>query len=250
MYARVNIIFGRRDKVDDGLAHLEESDRGAVESTAGNLGLTTFVDREAGVIVAVSYWDEPAHSSEAVLTRAREGAAAAAGGDLVVESYEVAAQDRRSVPSSGATVRVERVQIDSSKIADGVAFIRDEVLPQLRTGAGFCSAELLIDRGCGHRTVAHRVDHRCRRRPHRHGSPRAAGRGRGAGRDQVPPDRDLYPGAHLRPRRLIPTRRYRSEDRQSRACTAGLPGRRDGRRDHEPGVADRAGTSTLAKVCN
>ena len=70
MFARVNIIFGRRDKVDDGLAHLEESDRGAVESAAGNLGLTTFVDREAGVIVAVSYWDEPAHSSQAVLTRA------------------------------------------------------------------------------------------------------------------------------------------------------------------------------------
>ena len=149
MFARVNIIFGRRDKVDDGLAHLEESDRGAVESAAGNLGLTTFVDREAGVIVAVSYWDEPAHSSQAVLTRAREGAAAAAGGDLVVESYEVAAQERRSVPLSGATVRVERVQIDSSNISDGVAFIRDEVLPQLRTGAGFCSAELLIDRGAG-----------------------------------------------------------------------------------------------------
>jgi hypothetical protein len=147
--ARVNIIFGRRDKVDDGLAHLEDADRGAVEATAGNLGLTTFADREAGVIVAVSYWDEPTHSSEAVLTRAREDAAAAAGGDLVVESYEVAARERRSVPLSGATVRVERVQIDSSNISDGVAFIRDEVLPQLRTGAGFCSAELLIDRGAG-----------------------------------------------------------------------------------------------------
>ena len=153
MYARVNIIFGRRDKVDDGLAHLEESDRGAVASAAGNLGLTTFADREAGVIVAVSYWDEPAHSSEAVLTRAREDAAAAAGGDLVVESYEVVAQDRRSVPSSGAAVRVERVQIDSSKIADGVGFIRDEVLPQLRTSAGFCSAELLIDLPDGSKTL-------------------------------------------------------------------------------------------------
>jgi hypothetical protein len=149
MYARVNIIFGQQDKVDDGIAHLEESDRGAVEATAGNLGLTTFVDRQAGVIVAVSYWDEPAHSSEAVLTRAREGAAAAAAGDLVVESYEVTVQERRSVPLSGAIVRVQRVQIDSSKIAAGVAFICDEVLPQLRTGAGFCSAELLIDRGAG-----------------------------------------------------------------------------------------------------
>ena len=36
--------------------------------------------------------------------------------------------------------------------SDGIASMHDrllEVLPQLRTGAGFCSAELLIDRGAG-----------------------------------------------------------------------------------------------------
>jgi hypothetical protein len=149
MYARVNSIFGKQDKVEDGIAHLEESDRAAVEATKGNLGLTTLVDREAGVIVAVSYWDEPAHSSEAALTRAREGAAAAAGGDLVVESYVVAVQERRSVPSPGATVRVARVQIDAARVSDGLAFIRDEVLPRLGARTGFCSGELLIDHATG-----------------------------------------------------------------------------------------------------
>lgn len=114
MYGRVNIIFGEKDEVENGVAHLEASDRAAVEATAGNQGLTTLVDREAGMIVAVSYWDALTHSSEAALARAREGAAAAAGGDLIVESYEVVMQERMTAPV-----------------------------------AGFCTAELMIDRGTG-----------------------------------------------------------------------------------------------------
>lgn len=152
MHARVNIIFGQRDKIEDGIHHLEQSDksdRAAVEATDGNLGLTTLVDRETGVIVAVSYWDEPSQSSEAALTRAREGAAAAAAGNLVVERYEVSSREVLTVPSSGATVRMERVQIEPAMAVDGVAFIRDEVLPQVRAAAGFCGAELMVDQGAG-----------------------------------------------------------------------------------------------------
>jgi hypothetical protein len=149
MYARVNIIFGEKDKADAGIAHIEGTDRGVVEGTSGNQGLTTLVDRQAGVIVAISYWDEPLHSSEAALTQARGGAATAAGGDLVVERFEVAIGERRSVPAPGAVVRMARVQIEPTRIADGMTFIRTEVLPPLRIVAGFCSAELLIDRSSG-----------------------------------------------------------------------------------------------------
>ena len=58
MYARVNIIFGTAGKVGAGVAHIEKSDRDAVEAAAGNRGLTTLVDRKTGVIVAISYWDD------------------------------------------------------------------------------------------------------------------------------------------------------------------------------------------------
>src|SRR6185369_15910480 len=79
MYARVNIIFGSEDRVGPGVAHIEKSDRDVVEAAAGNRGLTTLVNRKTGVIVAMSYWDDLRHSSEAALTKAREGAAEAAG---------------------------------------------------------------------------------------------------------------------------------------------------------------------------
>ncbi|MFC4946225.1 hypothetical protein [Pseudonocardia sp. GCM10023141] len=149
MFARVNIIFGKPDKVENGIAQLEEFDRLAVESTVGNRGLTTLVDRDAGVIVALSYWDEPAHSSEAALTRARESAVAAADGNLVVETYEVATRKSASALEPGSVVRLTRVQIESARIAEGLTFVRDEVLPPLQAGTGFRGAEVLIDRDSG-----------------------------------------------------------------------------------------------------
>ncbi len=149
MYARVNIIFGAKDRIDAGIARIEGSDRPVVEATSGNQGLATMVDRAAGVIVAMSFWDEPLHSSEASLTRAREAAAAAAGGDLVVERFELAGRTQPSPPRPGAVVRMARVQLDPATMADGLAFFTREVLPTVETVAGFCSAEVLVDRESG-----------------------------------------------------------------------------------------------------
>ena len=149
MYARVSIIFGTEDQVGPGVAHIEKSDRDAVEAAAGNRGLTTLVDRKTGVIVAMSYWDDLRHSSEAALTKAREGAAKAAGGALVTESFEVAVAERPAVPDPGATVQMTRVQLDPVRVDAGLAFVRDELLQRLSACSGLCTAELLIDRVIG-----------------------------------------------------------------------------------------------------
>lgn len=149
MYARVNIIFGTEDKVGAGVAHIEKSGRAAVESATGNRGLTTLVDRQAGVIVAMSYWDDLRHSSGAALTKAREGAAEAAGGSLITESFEVAVAEQPTVPDPGAPVQMTRVQLDPVRVDAGVAFVRDELLQRLSACSGLCSAELLIDRKIG-----------------------------------------------------------------------------------------------------
>jgi hypothetical protein len=149
MYARVNIIFGTEDKVGPGVAHIEKSDRYVVEAAPGNRGLTTLVDRKTGVIVAISYWDDPGQSSEARLTKAREDAAEAAGGALITENFEVAVAERLAVPDPGATVQMTRMQIDPSRVDAGLAFVRDELLQRLSACSGLCSAELLVDRVIG-----------------------------------------------------------------------------------------------------
>ena len=81
MHARLNFIFCEKGQLDDGVAHIERADRAAVEALDGSAGLTTLVDDEAQVIVALSYWQELLRSSEATLTEAREVAAKAAGGN-------------------------------------------------------------------------------------------------------------------------------------------------------------------------
>ncbi|MCE3549853.1 hypothetical protein LWC33_00095 [Pseudonocardia sp. RS11V-5] len=149
MYARVNTIFGLRAKIDSGVAQIEESDRSAVESADGNRGLTTLVDPEGGVIVAMSYWDDPQHSSGAALTRAREGAAVAAGGELVAESFEVVVAERPTVPEPGAMVRMTRLQLEPTRLDAGLAFVRDELLHRMSAGSGLCSSEMLVDRKNG-----------------------------------------------------------------------------------------------------
>ncbi|WP_232666943.1 hypothetical protein [Pseudonocardia sp. TRM90224] len=149
MFARANSIFGEPDRVEDGLAYLEGSDRAAVEATPGNRGLTTLVDRSAGVIVALSYWDDLAQSSEASLTRAREGAVLAARGDLVVESFEVQAHEGTLAGVPDAAVRLTRFWIEAAKVAAGLALLRDQLLSRLRSGHGFCGAEILHDQGSG-----------------------------------------------------------------------------------------------------
>lgn len=149
MYARVNTIFGTEDKIGDGVDHIERSDRGLVESTAGNQGLTTLVDRAAGVIVAMSYWDDLQHSSQATLTRAREGAAIAAGGELVTETFEVVLSERPEIPAPGATIGMTRVRLTPSEIDTGLAFIHDDLLHRLFADPGLTGAELLIDRDIG-----------------------------------------------------------------------------------------------------
>jgi hypothetical protein len=149
MYARVNMIFGAKDKVDAGIARIEGSDRPVVEATRGNQGLATMVDREAGVIVAVSFWDEPLYSSDASLTQEREAAAAAAGGDLVVERFELVGRAQPSPAAAGAVVRMARVRLEPAAVANGLGMFTREVLPAVEAAAGLCSAEVLIDRESG-----------------------------------------------------------------------------------------------------
>jgi hypothetical protein len=149
MYTRVNIIFGPPDRVEAGLAQIEGPDRAAVEATSGNRGLTTMVDREAAVIVAISYWDEFDRSSDAELTRARQKAVVAAGGDLVAEQYVLTFDKPVSIPPPGAAVRLVRIQIAPSRFEDGLTYLHGEILPQLCATAGLHQAEVMVDRNLG-----------------------------------------------------------------------------------------------------
>lgn len=139
----------RRATSTPGIAYIEDFARGAVEATRGNQGLATLVDWETGVIIVVSYWDEPLRSTEAPLPRARGGAARGACGALTTENYEVTVGRQARKPLPGAAARLARAQVDRTRRADVVGFYRKDVVPRLERCTGFCSAELLIDHNSG-----------------------------------------------------------------------------------------------------
>jgi hypothetical protein len=112
-------------------------------------GLATFADLEGEVVVAASYWNEPLRSSAPGLTKAREAAHAASGGELVAESYEVVVASQAEVTPPGGVVFLARLRVEPARIADSVAFFRGEELAGLAAHAGLCSFELQVDRDFG-----------------------------------------------------------------------------------------------------
>ena len=149
MYTRVNTIFGPKDRVEAGITQIEGPDRAAVKATSGNRGLTTMVNREAAVIIAISYWTSPTAPRKPNRPEPADNVAAAAG-DLVAENYVLALDERASIPAPGATVRLAQAQIAPSHAATALTYLRDEVLPQLRATTGFHHAQILADHECRH----------------------------------------------------------------------------------------------------
>jgi hypothetical protein len=147
MYVRLNTIFGDRDKTAAVLDYIESRDRPVVEAVAGNGGLVTLVDGDSGVVVAASYWDEPMHSSEAVLTQVRRNAELLAGGTVTAEQYEVTAVAWRSRPQRGASVRMSGAQLESARLEDAVLFLGGVLLPELARSEKLCTAQIFVDTG-------------------------------------------------------------------------------------------------------
>ncbi len=151
MFVRMSTIHGAEGKTDAAVEFVEEVGRPALEFAAGSRGVAVFVDDESGRTVVASYWDtaDAMRASESALASLRGQAAAVGGGDITIQSYEVAVARRLSVPAVGASVRLLRVQGDPPTIDDMIGFYRAEALPVLVGLAGLCSVQLLIDRESG-----------------------------------------------------------------------------------------------------
>ena len=96
MFARVSIIQGEVESVDDGIRHYREQVLPAAKKLAGFKGAFLLVDRKSGRNLGITLWDteRDLYSSAAAANRLRaQGAQAAAALSMpVVEIYEVAVQ--------------------------------------------------------------------------------------------------------------------------------------------------------------
>jgi hypothetical protein len=95
MQGRISTIEGDGGKIDDALKIINEKVMPALKALEGFTAANFLVDRSAGKLVAVAFWDNEAAleaSAEAVRPMRTEVGEAMNGKVVGVESYELVAQ--------------------------------------------------------------------------------------------------------------------------------------------------------------
>ena len=95
MQARISTIEGDAGKIDDAVEVINEKILPALKGLEGFRAANFLVDRSAGKLVAVAFWDSEAaleQSAEAVEPMRTEVAEAIDGKVVGLESYELVAQ--------------------------------------------------------------------------------------------------------------------------------------------------------------
>ena len=123
----------------------------AITAMDGCIGLSMLVDRESGMCIATSAWndDQSMHAADASLRPMREEAGKILGGDVSVDEWEIAVLHRDHRTSDSTSVRCTWLRTDPGSVDKAIELFRAEVLPVAEGMDGFCSASLMVDRVAG-----------------------------------------------------------------------------------------------------
>jgi heme-degrading monooxygenase HmoA len=92
MHARMSILEGPADQVDEGMRYVREQVLPLIQQQDGFQGFVALSDRQSGKVIGVSFWEseQAMQASEEVGDRTRSESAEATGGTVAgVERYEV-----------------------------------------------------------------------------------------------------------------------------------------------------------------
>src|SRR5215216_2963606 len=92
MHARVSILEGSPDQIDEGMRQVREVVLPQGKQMDGFKGLIALGDRQSGKTLGITFWEseEALRVSEEEANQLREGSAEASGGSIAgVERYEV-----------------------------------------------------------------------------------------------------------------------------------------------------------------
>jgi len=151
VYARSTTVRARPSNIDPGIKYVAEEVMPAITAMDGCIGLSMLVDRESGLCIATSAWndDQSMQAADASLRPMREEAGKILGGDVSVDEWEIAVLHRDHRTSDSTSVRCTWLRTDPARIDEAIEFFRSEVLPVAESMGGFCSASLMVDRGAG-----------------------------------------------------------------------------------------------------
>ena len=150
--ARSTTIMAQPDRIDDGIALVNNELMSMMTDIDGCMGLSMLVDRSTGRCIATSSWDseEAMRASNEQLQPVRQRLLETLGGDgLEVQEWEIAILHRDHESPAGACARVTWARPPAGQLDAAVDAFKTNVLPLLENQTGFCSASMLINREAG-----------------------------------------------------------------------------------------------------
>lgn len=151
MYMRVTTVHGDPSRIDDVVALVKDRAKPAVDRSEDGRGMSVFVNREDGWVVATSAWatEQARDASNAELAPLRAEAARLMDGTVRIAEYEIAVAEQVIQPEPGCWLRATTLAAEPARLRDGVTDFQATVIPALRKVPGFCGAMLIVDPSSG-----------------------------------------------------------------------------------------------------
>jgi quinol monooxygenase YgiN len=152
LHARLDLITADPVALGGCLTYIESEVRPAAESQPGSLGASLLASPQSGAAVLESFWasQHALAASEQAAALVRGELARRAGGSVTCERYQVPVFEREALLHGGEEVRLTRIEVKPSAVADVIEVFGDSAVPWLAETDGFCSALLFADPGSGH----------------------------------------------------------------------------------------------------
>jgi heme-degrading monooxygenase HmoA len=156
MFARVTWTDGAAERWATGTADDRQRIQQELQSEAGWIATAVLADRQTGAAIAVGYWQSeealrasaPGHEArmrrgEALGIRVRE-----------TEHFEIVCNERSAPLQEHTFVRVNDVHATPAKLDAAIAFVREQVVPLVKTQRGFRALVMGVNRDNGRSFVS------------------------------------------------------------------------------------------------
>lgn len=148
---RVTTVQGDARGIDDVVGLVRERVAEVIATHEGSRGVSAFVDRENGRVVATTAWisEQARAASNQALAPLRAEAERLMSGSMHVSEWEIVVNETTVPPTPGCWMRSTALEGDEAQIREGIRHFQATVIPGLRAVPGFCGAMLMVDRGSG-----------------------------------------------------------------------------------------------------
>jgi heme-degrading monooxygenase HmoA len=156
MFARVSRASASPDKLDELVDMFEHQLLPQIRDSPGFIGAAALGDRASGRGTVVTYWAsaQAMAASEATASAGRGQTAARGVTMLDLQRYELVLVERVAPAAVNVFVRTNELDAAIDKLEDSITFVRDQVLPNVRSQKGFRALLMGVDRQSGHCMVS------------------------------------------------------------------------------------------------